>query len=164
MVICYMCCNYVFQISYYRNIIHELYFKGHFEHDKTLALVSSCYYYPKLSSQVSSFMKRCIVCQRSKGFFFLKKNVGLYTLLSVLDDSLLNVNMDFVLGLPSTQQAMDFVFVVMDRFLKISHFISYQKIINASQIIHLHFNKVVHVLGIYRSIILDTDVKFMSNF
>jgi hypothetical protein len=71
--------------------------------------------------------------------------------------------MDFVLGLPSTQQAMDFVFIVMDRFLKISHFISCQKIINASWIVHLHFKKVVHVLGIHRSITLDRDVKFMSN-
>lgn len=44
-------------------IIRELHSWGHFGRDKTFALISSDYYWPKLTSDV----ERCYVCKQSKG-------------------------------------------------------------------------------------------------
>ena len=48
----------------------------------------------------------------------------LYTPLPVPDSLWIEVGMDFVLGLPHTQQAMDSIFIINDRFSKIDHFIA----------------------------------------
>ena len=80
-------------------ILRELHGEGHFGRDKTLALVSSDYYWPKLTSNVTHYVQRCFICQKLKGVL---TNAGLYTPLPVPDAPWLDVNMDFVLGLPCT--------------------------------------------------------------
>ena len=110
------------------HIIRELHCEGYFGQDRTLTLVSTCYQWSKLPGQASNFVKRCVVCQRSKGALL---NVGLYTPLLVLDAPWLDISMDFVLGLPCTQRAMDSIFVV-DRFSKMIYFIACRKTMDAS--------------------------------
>jgi hypothetical protein len=90
-------------------IIRELHGEGHFGRNKTLALVSSDYYWPKLTSDVIRYVERCFICQRSKGAL---TNAGLYTPLPVPNGPWLDVSMDFVLGLPNRQSNMDSIFLV----------------------------------------------------
>jgi hypothetical protein len=42
-------------------IIRELHGEGHFGRDKTLALISSDYYWPKLTSDVARYVERCFI-------------------------------------------------------------------------------------------------------
>jgi hypothetical protein len=55
-------------------------------------------------------------------------NANLYMPLQILEQPYSNVSMDFVLGLTRTQQGNDSIFVVVDRFSKMTHLLLTKKL------------------------------------
>ena len=69
------------------------------------------------------------------------QNTSLYTL-PFLNCSWQDVSVNFVLGFSNTAWKHDSIFVVVDRFLKMTHFLSCSKISYVSQIATIYFNEV----------------------
>ena len=104
---------------------------------------------------------RCITCRQTK---FRVLPHGLYTPLPIPSAPWANIFMDFVLGLPRSREGRDSIFVVVDKFSKMAHFISCHKTDDATHITDLFFREIVRLHGVPRNIASDRDVKFLNYF
>ncbi|XP_071902671.1 uncharacterized protein [Coffea arabica] len=119
------------------------------------------FYWPKMRRDVERVVGRCIVYHKAKS---KTQPFGLYTPLPVPTTPWIDISMNFVLGLPRSRKGHDSIFVVVDRFPKMAHFIACHKTDDASYIADLFFRGIVRLHGMPRTIVSDRDVKFLSYF
>ena len=104
------------------NIIREVHnslIVGHFGVDKTVAQLHRYFYSPRMVESVSQFVIGCSLCVVTKP---INRNFGLYTLLPIPSYPWEGVSMDFIGGLPMYRRVHDYIYVVMDKFKKMSIF------------------------------------------
>ena len=74
------------------------------------------------------------------------------------------VSMDFIVELPRTSSRHDAIFVVVDKFSKMGHFIPTSTTVTAPVTAQLFFDNIVRLHGVPKVIVSDRDVKFTSHF
>lgn len=138
-------------------VIEELHTEGHVGRDRTLQLMASAYFWPSLRRDVERFVEHCRACQLAKGG---ASNAGLYLPLPVPTQPWTDVSMDFVLRLPQTQKGNDSIFVVVDHFSKMAHFIPCKRTTDVVRVAQLFFQKIYRLHGLPTSIVSDRDTIF----
>lgn len=126
-----------------------------------MTLVEENYYWPTMKRDIITFISRCIVCQTIKGH---AQNIRLYIPLLIPTESWIDLSMAFMLGLPKIQWGKHLVFVVVDRFSKMMHFLTFQKTNDATKIVILFFDEVMRLHGISKSTASDQDSMFLGHF
>ena len=114
-----------------------------------------------MSKDVEHFVERCSVCQMTRSHVLPQ---GLYSPLPVPQALWEDVSLDFVTGFPRTQRNRDSIIVVVNRFSTMAHFIPYYTTNDASNIANLYFREIVRLYVIPKSMVSDTDTKFLSHF
>nr|KYP72419.1 Transposon Ty3-G Gag-Pol polyprotein [Cajanus cajan] len=125
---------------------------GHFGVDKTLSLLKFTFYWPQMRVDVQRHCSKCITCLQEKSRVMPH---GVYTPLHIASSSSVDISMDFVHGLQRTQRGFDSIFVVVDHFRKIVHFIPCHKVDDAKYIAKPFFKEVVHLHGLPKTIVSD---------
>jgi len=134
---------------------------GHFGPNKTLEVLKEFFYRPHMRKHVDKHYNSCIACMKAKSRV---QPHGLYTPLPIPSKPWVDISMDFILGLPRKNKGRDSIFVVVDRFSKMAHFIPYHKIDDATYIANIFFKEVMRLPALPRFIVSDRDTKFLSHF
>jgi hypothetical protein len=119
----------------------------HFGISKTLDVLYEHFYWPNMKRDVQRICDRCITCRQAK---YRVMPDGLYTPLPFPKESWVDVSMDFILSLPRSRKGRDSIFVVVDRFSKMAHFIACHKTDDATNIANLFFREVIPLHGVPR--------------
>ena len=142
---------------------HDHPVSGHFDMNKTQALVCQVYTWPNVRSFVTDFCRSCTTCSRSKAK--RHKPYGLLKQLPVPTQPWNSISMDFIEQLPpSSDNSYTAILVVVDCFTKQSIFIPTFNTITSAQLAELF---VVHVFSkhsIPSHVTSDHGSKFVSHF
>jgi hypothetical protein len=93
---------------------------GHFGVKKTEDILAAHFFWLKMRRDVVRIVAHCTKCQKVASRL---NPHGLYMPLPAPNVPWKDISMDFVLGLPRTKRGHDSIFVVVDRFSKMAHFI-----------------------------------------
>ena len=72
--------------------------------------------------------------------------------------------MDFIVGLPRTQQGNDTVWVIVDRLTKSTHFLPIKVSHSLNKLAELYIKEVARLHGIPASIVSDRDPRLHRDF
>jgi hypothetical protein len=73
-------------------------------------------------------------------------------------------NMDFIVGLPKTQNGYDSIWVIVDHLSKVAHFIPVKTTYKSSKLAELYIVRIVCLHGVPKKIVSDRGTQFTSKF
>jgi len=134
---------------------------GQYSENKTLIMLREHYYWPSMSKDVQDVLGRCVTCQVAKSHLLSQ---GLNMPLPISTLHWVEVRMDFILVLPKTQRNKASIFVVVDKFSKIAHFMTCNKTNDATHIAKLYFKEVMKLLVPLDLLFLIEILSFLVTF
>jgi hypothetical protein len=140
---------------------HEGGLMGHFGVKKIEDVPAAQFFWPKMRRNVDRYVSQCTTCNKAKSRL---NPHSLYMPLPVPRVPWEDISMNFVLGLPRTKRGRDDIFVVVDRFSKMTHFIPCHKSDNASHVVDFFFTEIVYLHSVPNTIVSDRDAKFLGHF
>jgi hypothetical protein len=140
---------------------HDAPMAGHLGREKTLELLSRNYYWPGMRSFVNEYVRTCDTCARNKTSRHAP--YGPLHPLPIPPGPWKSVSMDFIVELPPSD-GHDAIYVCVDRFTKMAHFIPTTTAITAEGTAQLYYRHVWKHHGLPADIVSDWGPQFVSRF
>jgi hypothetical protein len=118
---------------------HTSLISGHFGVGKTIDQLKCYCYWPQMYEIVSKYVKGCVMCANIKPS---NGKLGFYMPLLVPSHPWESVSMDFVGGLPMSRKGHDYMYVVVDRFIKMCVLMPCKKQVTREKTAHMFFQNV----------------------
>jgi hypothetical protein len=65
----------------------------------------------------------------------------------------MKIGMDFIVGLPHTQDGYDSIWVIVDRLTKVAHFISVKTTYSGAKLSELYMSRIMCLHGVLKKIV-----------
>jgi len=134
---------------------------GHSGYSRTLARISSKFYWQGMNTAIKEFVQNCLICQQAKTSNTLPS--GLLQPLPIPDMIWEDIAMDFITGLPPSH-GFTVIFVVVDRLSKYGHFSPLKTDYTSKQVVENFVSTVIKLHGFPKSIVSDRDKVFTGQF
>lgn len=134
---------------------------GHSGYHRTLRRIKSSFWWTGMKDFVRKAIREYEVCQRNKN-----ETVAPPSLLQPLplpDKVWEEISMDFVHGLPTSQEKT-VIMVVVDWFSKFAHFVALQHPYTAPKVAQIFFEEIFSLYGLPKAIVSDRDTIFLDAF
>ena len=133
---------------------------GHFGRERTLELLSRNFYWVNMERDIRKYCSECDICQRTKAPRHAKH--GLLHPLELACKPWTHVSTDFITDLPESEGAT-IILVVVDRFIKMAHFIPIKKK-DSPTVAQAYLENVWKYHGFPEDVVSDRDSTFTGSF
>jgi hypothetical protein len=117
-------------------------------HDLELAAVVHA-----LKRDIDEYVSLCDTCQRVKAEH--QRPIGLLLPLKIPEWKWEEIVTNFIVGLPHTQASYDSIWVIVDRLIKVAHFIPIKMAYSAAKLVELYMSRIVCLHGVPKKIVSD---------
>ena len=128
---------------------HDTKWAGHLGQRRTRALLELAYYWPQIRDEVEAYVRTCFVCQQDK--VEQQQPRGLLEPLPIAERPWDNLTMDFIIGLPKSEDNGSII-VVVDKFSKYATCIAAPTDCTAEETTRLFLKHVVKYWGLPKSL------------
>jgi hypothetical protein len=122
----------------------------------------SLYWWTRMKREIAKYISECDTCQRVKASHL--KVAGSLQPLPIPSWKWEDICMDFIVGLPSTSQHHDSIWVIVDRLTKTTHFLLVDTTHRAKKYAEIYIDQIVCLHGIPRTIVYDRGAPFVACF
>nr|CAB3502859.1 unnamed protein product [Digitaria exilis] len=120
------------------------------------------FWWKNMRGDVATYVARCDTCKRIKAEH--QRPAGLLQPLEIPMWKWDEIGLDFVVGLPRSQQGHNAIWVIVDRLTKVAHFIPIKENHRTEQLAELYVDRILKLHGAPKSIVSDRGSEFTSRF
>ena len=141
---------------------HDVPTAGHSGRERTLELISRCYWWPSMRADVEAYVSKCDKCQRHKTN--PGKIPGSLTPLYIPDYPWQSMGVDFMVSLPMTKSKKNSICVFVCRLTKQVHLCATTNKVDGKETADMFLDKVLRLHGVPRDIVSDRGPQFAGSF
>jgi hypothetical protein len=120
------------------------------------------FWWTRMKREVARYVSECDTCQRIKASHL--RVAGPLQPLPIPSWKWEDISMDFIVGLPTTSQRHDSIWVIVDRLTKVAHFIPVHTTYPVKKYAKIYMDRVVCLHGVPKTIVSDRGPQFVSRF
>jgi hypothetical protein len=120
------------------------------------------YWWYRMKRAATEYMALCNNCQRVKAE--CQRPIEILQPLKIPQWKWEEISMDFIVGLPTTQSGYDSIWVIVDRFSKVAHFILVKTTYKGAKLVELYIARIVCLHEVPKKIVSERGTQSTSRF